>query len=98
MGKMNFRKSEGIYYISFENCVHEWNGHLEIFSLPLGNVRFSEQIFHRVPLLYELQSVAKVLGHSPFEVGFLTEFEKLPPPPQNNVANSEHTFPCLFQH
>ena len=34
MGKMNFRKSEGIYYLSFENCVHEWNGHLEIFSLP----------------------------------------------------------------
>ena len=32
--KWNFRKSEGIYYISFENCVHEWNGHLEIFSLP----------------------------------------------------------------
>ena len=46
----------------------------------------------------KLQSVAKVLGHSPFEVGFLTEFEKLPPPPQKNVANSEHTFPCLFQH
>ena len=40
----------------------------------------------------EIQSVAKLLGHSPFEVGFLTEFEKLPPPPQNNVANSEHTF------
>ena len=46
----------------------------------------------------ELQSVAKVLGHSAGEVGFLTEFEKLPPPPQNNVANSEHTYPCLFQH
>ena len=46
----------------------------------------------------DLQSVAKVLGHSPGEIGFLTEFEKLPPPPQNNVANSEHTYPCLFQH
>ena len=32
------------------------------------------------------------------KVLWLTEFEKLPPPPQNNVANSEHTFPCLFQH
>ena len=50
--KWNFRKSEGIYYISFENCVHEWNGHLEIFSLlqAIENSRhfcFSEQIFHR---------------------------------------------------
>ena len=53
--------------------------------------------FQIISELY-VQSVAKVLGHSGLEVGFLTEFEKLPPPPQNNVANSEHTFPCLFHH
>ena len=34
----------------------------------------------------ELQSVAKVLGHSPFEDGFFTEFEKLPPPPSEQCC------------
>ena len=50
--KWNFRKSYGISYTSFENCVHEWNGRQESFSLPqaIENCRhfcFSEQIFHR---------------------------------------------------
>ena len=31
--KLNIRKSQVIYRISFENIiVHEWNSHLEIFS------------------------------------------------------------------
>ena len=31
--KLNFRKSQGIYQISYKT-VHEWKSHLEIFSLP----------------------------------------------------------------
>ena len=31
--------------------------------------------------------MAKVLGHSPFEVGFLTEFEKLPPRTMLPIVN-----------
>ena len=38
-------------------------------------------ILPRISLHCKLQSVAKVLGHSPFEVGFLTDFEQLPPSP-----------------
>ena len=30
--KIKLRKSWGIYKISFNMNVHEWNGHLEIFS------------------------------------------------------------------
>ena len=38
--KLTFRKSYGIYKISFE-IVHEWNGHFEICSRPqaIGNFR-----------------------------------------------------------
>ena len=32
--KLNSRKPLGIFWISFKNIVHEWDGLLEIFSCP----------------------------------------------------------------
>ena len=50
MGKIQLQKIVGNLLAS--KIVHEWNGHLQIFSLPeaIENSKqfyFSEQIFHR---------------------------------------------------
>ena len=48
--KLNFRKSQGIYQISFENR-QEWNGHLEIFSRPQAEENSRQHLLLRVDSL-----------------------------------------------
>ena len=53
--KLNFRKSKGIYEISFENCT--WTNHLEIFSCPQAKENSRQYLLLRTDVLRE-----KVVG------------------------------------
>ena len=48
--KLNSRKSQGVYQISFENR-QEWNGHLEIFSRPQAEENSRQHLLLRVDIL-----------------------------------------------
>ena len=49
--KLNFRKSQGIYQISFENCIRQWKVHLEIFIRPQAKENYTQYFLLRTNIL-----------------------------------------------